>query len=133
MAVGQYHRTKIIVSVAACLVLLCAGIWLVFAHTVHVDRGYRLETRFKTLPPDDKALKAWLNAQPGVVPERVAVSRFDTDKKRVAVLFIHVHNMAGQPPIPNLNEACAALGYRDPEGPFHPSKEDFFRDDTGGP
>jgi len=80
--------------------------------------GYCLEAKFESLPPNDKALKKWLQDQPGIVPRLVAIGRFDPDKKLLCVTFVQVRNLAGRAPIPDVDAACERLGYLKPNGPF---------------
>src|SRR5437762_9351799 len=87
---------RLLVPVLAIVFAVVGGCYL-FSLTVHASFLHCLEARFETLPPNDKQLKAWLEAQPGVVPKKAFVSRFDPDRKVVGVMFIHVRNMAGQP------------------------------------
>ncbi len=42
----------------------------------------------------------------------------------VKVIFIQVRNMAGEPPVPDLNEACRNLGYEGQKGPFTPYRDE---------
>jgi hypothetical protein len=108
----------VVLSSALLIVALCGGGWQVARHTLRASLIASVESRFETLPPDDKRLRAWLLAQPGVVPDRAWVGRFGPDKKVVGVMFIQVRTLAGDPPFPNLDDACRALGYDGQNGPF---------------
>jgi hypothetical protein len=117
-----YKRCLMAVALVAGVILSCGGAYYWFTHAVHASLIYELEARFETLPPDDKALKAWIQTQPGVVSHTVSTSRFDPDRKLIAVMFVQVRNLAGDPPIPDLNAACARFGYASPGGPFRDAK-----------
>ncbi len=109
--------------VVALVFLSGVAAYHVFTHTVHASMGYCLEARFETLPPDDEPLKAWLRAQPGIVPHTVAVGRFDPDEKLLVVMFTQVRNLANEPPLPDLDAACQRLGYGQPDGRFRDSED----------
>jgi hypothetical protein len=111
-------------GVLTAIVLACWGLWTLFTHKVHVSWSNHLEAHFEVLPDDDTELRAWLRGQPGVVPHTVWTGRFGEDKKLLSVAFIQARNLAGRPPLPNLDAACKKLGYVNPDGPFHfPSEE----------
>jgi hypothetical protein len=80
-----------------------------FRQTTYVSWLYCLEARFAELPADDGRLCEWLRAQPGVIS---AEAPRDGTLLRVT---IHMgRNLAGEPPLPDLDAQCAAPGYRAP-------------------
>jgi hypothetical protein len=117
------HRAYLVAMTFVILLLLCGGAGYWFTHAFKTSWAYEFEARFEALPPNDKALKAWIQEQPGVVRNCVHIGRFDQDKKRLAVLFIQVRNLAGSPSIPDLDAACKNLKYVNPDAPFRDSKE----------
>jgi hypothetical protein len=117
------HYRRSVVAVAVVLVILLAGggIHHLVTHNVHATLGYCLEARFGALPENDKALKAWIQAQSGIVASTVSVGRFDDDKRLLVVSFNQVQSMASEPPVPNLAAACERFGYTHPGGTFRDS------------
>jgi hypothetical protein len=99
--------------VAGLLVVVAAlwGGWRWFCATLHVSLIYRVEARFTSLPADDRGLCRWLKAQPGVVPHSVSVCRQGPDGKLVVASFIQSRTLSREPPFPDLDGGCAALGY----------------------
>src|SRR5947209_7787355 len=120
---GRYSQSLVAGVAVVAMLLLCARLYSWIARNVHASFIHAREARFDALPTDDKALKAWLQAQPGVVSHTVHVGRDGADKKLVAVIFVQVRNMAGEPPVPDLDAACARLGYTGPDEPFRPSDQ----------
>jgi hypothetical protein len=106
----------LVVAVAAVAAFVGIRHWP--RHWVHASCGYCVEARFGSLPPDDEPLREWLRAQPGVVPDTVSVRRFGRGGRRLEIVFIHVRNLAGEPPLPDLNARCAGVGYAKPDAPF---------------
>jgi hypothetical protein len=100
------------------IIAVAWGAYYWFIHSVHASLGYCLEAKFESFPPNDRELKKWLQAQPGIVPHHVAIGRFDRDKKLLCIAFTQVRNLAGKPPIPDVDAACERLGYVKPDGPF---------------
>jgi hypothetical protein len=100
------------------LAAFCYAGWYWYTRTVHVTWGCCLEARFADLPADDEPLCRWLKAQPGVVPYLVSFSRGGPDGRLLKVGFTQTRNLAGEPPLPDLDAACARLGYRGPESRF---------------
>jgi hypothetical protein len=124
MRVGAAMRRRaclVATAVIAAVVLACAGAYHWFTHAVEVPFGFELEARFETFPADDEPLKEWLRRQWGVIPHLVAVGRFGDDKKLLVVTFSQVRNLAGEPPLPDLDAVCKELGYRNPDGRFRDS------------
>jgi hypothetical protein len=118
---GKQLRT--VVVFAACALALVAGAMWLTSRYVSISRIYCVETTFGELPEDDELLVQWLGDQPGVVGRTVHTQRIGTSPVQLQVGFIQVRTMAGEPPFPNLEARCAALGYRDPTGPFVDCKD----------
>jgi hypothetical protein len=119
----HYRRSIVAVIIVLVVILACGGVYHLVTHNVHASLGYCLEARFKAFPENDKAIKAWILSQPDIVSNTVCVGRFDDDKRLLAVCFTQVQNMAGEPPIPDLDAACKRLGYTNPDGPFRDSAD----------
>jgi len=103
--------------------VILLGVRECFRQFVYASFGFCLEGEFTTLPVDDKALCEWMKTQPHVYPYNVAVCRVGPDGKTVRVSFIQARNLAGHPPLPDLDGACEALGYAGPKGNFGRSNE----------
>jgi hypothetical protein len=91
-------------------------------HWVPADYSYGLEAEFADAPPDDEALAAWVRLQPGV---HLAHARREQvgDRWRVVVILGVTRNGWGQPPLPDLDDATAELGYRGQAGRFRDSPQ----------
>ena len=100
------------------LTLACWGGFRLLASKIHVPIGYCFEARFDIVPADDKALKTWIQSQPGILSRTVRVGRFDPDKKLLVVDFTQVRNMTWEPPLPDLDAECRIFGYTRSDGPF---------------
>jgi hypothetical protein len=94
------------------LALVTYGCWLGWT-SIPASISYGMRSEFSSLPGNDKALETWLKGQPGVA--RVGINRND---KVIEVFIIQVRNGRGEPPLPDLDEACAALGYAGQVSPF---------------
>src|SRR6266702_7532973 len=105
MDMEQYRRLLITAGLAALLILAfllaSAGAYCLLARKLQIPYGYCLEARFEGFPANDKALKAWIQGQPGILPHSVCVGRFEPDKKTLAVCFTQVQNIALEPPVPD--------------------------------
>lgn len=91
------------------------GIRYWFNHAAKFSYSYCVEADFVSLPTDDRPLEAWLAVQPGVVPDSVIALR---NGKRLQVRLLVVQTQAGEPPLPDVDAACAVLGYRGQTAPF---------------
>jgi hypothetical protein len=87
-------------------------------HLIPASWSYDVEAEFTSLPADDHELEAWLKAQPGVVPHSVSVSRKQGAPNVVVIGFVIVRPEWGNPPVPDMEAACARLGYRGHVGKF---------------
>jgi hypothetical protein len=85
--------------------------------------SYCVEARFETLPPDDKALSRWLQAQPYVVAHTVWVTRSDRDPGLGSVGFFLSGPLRKHRPLPDLDGQCSELGYKGADGPFRDCKD----------
>jgi hypothetical protein len=94
------------------------GLWFLFTHNVHASLGYCVEVEFGQMPPNDDALVEWLKVQAGIIPRTVQVRRFGANGTELEISFIQQRTLAGDPPFPDLNQQCAALGYAQPKGNF---------------
>jgi hypothetical protein len=72
---------------------------------------YSMVCTFARLPDDDQRLKEWLTTQEGVYVHFVRVSRQGT---KVKVAFLMARRCNGTTPFPDLESACASLGYEGP-------------------
>ena len=111
---------KIIAVIACCIVFLCGGAILWAGLAIPKPFGFGLRAEFDTLPPDDEALEAWLKSCPGV-SETASVER---EGKSLRVVFVQCRNIAGQPPVPDLDAKCESLGYTG-----HNAKFQYYRAD----
>jgi hypothetical protein len=102
----------------AAVLLTCT--WA-FLRTTKAPMSYMVEGRFEEFSPDDKEFRGWLRGQPGII--RAWVGRFGEDGKPLVISFSQVRNLLGQPPIPDLNEACKEFGCRGQDGPFRDSAD----------
>jgi hypothetical protein len=109
--------------VAMVTFLACVGALQLVRHNVRVSYSYCLEARFNTLPADDKALKAWVLAQPGVVASTVHLGRAVDDKNLLVIGFMQVQTIALVPPIPDFDTACKQFGYANQDAPFRDSED----------
>jgi hypothetical protein len=96
--------------------------WWGLCHSVYASVGYVVEARFEKMPPNDRDLEEWLRSQPGVIPHNVMIGRFD-DGKLLYVSFMMSRNLAGQPPLPDMNGQVARLGYIGADGLFRDSED----------
>jgi hypothetical protein len=94
------------------------GVWLLFTHNVYASLSYCVEIEFGQMPPNDDALVEWLKVQPGIVPPTVQVRRFGANGTELEVGFIQQRTLADDPPFPDLDQQCTALGYAQPKGKF---------------
>ena|SRR5262245_45910221 len=102
---------------AVVAAMLYVGWWSLCEFVFHASIGYEVEAEFAELPPDDAALEAWLKQQPGVLI--VEVTRIES-RKAIRIFLLMGQNLHYKPPVPNLEQACAELGYR--------GQRDRFRD-----
>jgi hypothetical protein len=116
----RYWRRLMIVALFSLPFVSC---YLALRQDVYVSIVTCFDARFETMPPGDEALEQWLRAQPGVVKHTIWINRLGEDKKTLEVSFIRSQNMAGHPPIPDLDTKCAELGYTKPDSPFRPCPE----------
>jgi hypothetical protein len=98
---------KWLIALAASLFLLGACLY-----TLPFMLGARFfvsrVAEFDRMPADDKLLESWLLAQPGVAREQLTICR---DGRKLFILFGIDRTFRGQPPLPDLDEACRRLGY----------------------
>lgn len=120
---GFNLRTMFVVMT---VVAMLGGGCFAFTSFVQVSVGYSIETDFENMPENDRALKAWLRDQPGVVPRTVHVAR--PSGKNLFVNFIMSRNLRGQPGVPDLDAACGKLGYGGPVGAFRDSERTSWRE-----
>jgi hypothetical protein len=87
--------------------------------SIPVSYSYGVVTEFDVVPPNDQALDDWIRAQPGVVVHMAGVNRTRVGERwLIEVNYGISRNGWGEPPLPDLDAACAALGYRGQAAPF---------------
>jgi hypothetical protein len=94
---------------------------LVARRTLHASLGYTVESQFAQLPPNDSQLTAWIQSQPGILARTVHVERVGSDGKTIRVFFLQSRNLAGEPPLPDLDTACNRVGSAAPVHGFRDS------------
>jgi hypothetical protein len=97
-----------LLACGAVVALLYAGWWLLCEWYFGPPVRYEVVAEFAELPPDDAALQAWLKQQPGVAV--VIVSR--PEPKKVVIHLLMSQNLHDKPPFPDVEKACAELGYK---------------------
>jgi hypothetical protein len=99
------RRAKYLVVLAAVAVAVGGASWVIVRALRAGDDAafvYHVRAAYAGLPADDRALEAWLRAQPGV--RNVAVGR------EANVLVVTYERAAADPPLGLLAE-CDRLGY----------------------
>jgi hypothetical protein len=91
----------------AVIALAGVGFWL--RYTIKASCGYDVQANYDAMPADDKALETWIKTQPGVVEHTVLVQR---DGHQLVAYFIMAQDLSGRPTFPDLDQACATLGYK---------------------
>ena len=101
----KHHRFIKIAAIA--FAVLAAGYYSLLRF-VHVSGGYTVAAEYAAMPPDDAALMGWLGAQKGVAAHTIRTAR---SGQRLRLFFIMSRDLAGHPRFPDLDGACARLGY----------------------
>jgi hypothetical protein len=110
MSRGTKTVLRWLLACGAVAALLYAGWWSLCEWYVVIPFGYSIEAEFAELPPDDEALKAWLEQQPGVT--RVfAITRGEA-RKTIKIDLLMEQNAHYKPRFPDVEKACAELGYK---------------------
>lgn len=112
---------RLIIAILIFIIVLVVGIQLV-RKNLRASLGYAVEAQFGHLPTDDTELTAWIQPQPGIVRHTVHVERVGSDGTTLRVVFIQSQNLAGEPPLPDLDGACVRFGYSSPACKFRDSK-----------
>ena len=114
-------RRRLIKIAAIALAVLAVGYYL-FLRIAHVSYGYTVAAEFAAMPPDDTGLVQWLGVQKGVAARTVRTAR---SGQRLKLFFIMSRDLTGHPRFPDLDSACARLGYTGQVSRF----ADYFGED----
>jgi hypothetical protein len=97
----------IITTVTLVVVALGLGAFL-WIRKMPVSCGYVVAAEFTKMPADDSALIRWIEDQEGIVEGTVDASRRN---QRLKLSFILSTGILDPPKVPDLDGACARLGY----------------------
>jgi len=104
------YSLRTLLALPLCLAVLFAILHYVLGR-IEVCCEYRVACEFSRLPDDDQRLKEWLKTQEGVFVHFVRITRQGT---KVNVAFLMVRRCNGTTKFPDLESACASLGYERP-------------------
>lgn len=104
----RFRQLRVKWGVAVALLITAFAAWYLCFHVIRVAHHYRMHANYRHMPADDKALETWLKAQPGVVTHTVVIKRRPND---IAAWVMVDQHLSGEPPLPDLSNACEQLGY----------------------